>query len=317
MKNKLLVSSDHHANWDSLEHWFEFAKKENIPFVIPGDVVGDYNFEELVKEKGLKMPLWYSNNQTTKKLKKLFKDIVEYHAKKLASFIDKYGVKTYFLLGNHEPIYFCDRVIKHLKNKELFVDLLKEKGLTEVNGLKIAGISNTSQLMPFLSLIFDQKELKENFHHQLAERPVIHNFNKESLSKHELPLDDFDWLRIMGDQKQELDIFFTHGQIGVGAWKKDKYASEVPTLLSAAKLSDLAKITVDGHLHTTYMMRNVLGKPNIRAVGNKAFLIEKDNGGELSVEELESDKEYDAKGAGLSLKDLDEIKSPIDKLLGS
>ncbi|MFT4311291.1 MAG: metallophosphoesterase [Candidatus Woesearchaeota archaeon] len=313
---KILTSSDHHGNWESLEHWFKYASKHNLPFIIPGDVVGDYNFEELAIKKGLKLPNIQIENENTKKLKKLFNQILEYHAKKLANLIEKYKVKTYFLLGNHEPIYFPELVNKNLKQKELFIDLLKEKGLTKINGFKICAISNTYQLMYFLSYIYTEKELEEMFPHQLMQRPTIINFNKEKLKEYKEPYEDPDWIRINQDEIDDLDIFITHGQIGRGAWRKEKYATELPTLLSAAKLSAKAKITIDAHLHTTHTMRNCLEKPTIRAVGNKAFLIEKDKENQLSIEELECDAPYKAKEAGPTLKDLEEIKSPVDKFLG-
>ncbi|MFT4261240.1 MAG: metallophosphoesterase [Candidatus Woesearchaeota archaeon] len=313
--NKLLISSDHHANWDALEYWFSYASKNKLPFIIPGDVVGDYNFEELAYQKGVKFPEILLEDEDNGVLRKLFNDIVKFHAKKLAGFIDKYKVKTYFLHGNHEPIYFGKEVISYLKQKELFVDMNEHKGFIQIGDFKVAGISNTNQLMPYLYSVFKEDELDLMFKHQRTARPVILGVSKESLTIHPDPVEDFDWLRIMSDNNDELDIFITHGQIGRGAWRKEKFASELPTLVSAAKLSLLSKITVDGHLHTTHTMKNVLGKPTIRAVGNKAFVVEKVDG-ELFVEELDSGKEYDARGK-ISLEDLDELKSPIDKLLES
>lgn len=62
-------------------------------------------------------------------------------------------------------------------------------------------------------------------------------------------------------------------------------------------------MTVDAHLHTTHVMKNCLEKPSIRAVGNKAFLVEKDGGGKLSIEELDSLLPYDARGS-VSLEEL-------------
>jgi hypothetical protein len=314
--NKLLISSDHHANWDALEYWFDYASKNNLPFIIPGDVVGDYNFEELASQRGLRITENILKDENNRLLRKLFEDILKFHAKKLAEFIDSYKVKTYFLHGNHEPIYFAQMVSNFLKNKELFVDMNTHKGFIDVNGFKVAGISNTSQLMPYLGYVFDDGEINEFFSHQKAIRPTVHSFNKETIVLLEDPKSDYDWIRIMSDNKSELDIFITHGQIGRGAWRKEKFADELPTLVSAAKLSLMSKLTVDGHLHTTHVMKNVLGKPNIRAVGNKAFIVEKDDDGELHIEELESTKEYNARG-GITLKDLDELKSPIDKLLES
>ena len=318
MINKILVSSDHHANWKALEYWFEYASKNNLPFIIPGDVVGDYNFHELAAHKNLSIPSQYEDNEDTFKLKDLFNEILLFHAKKLAEFIDKYKVKTYFLHGNHEPIYFTDMVVKELSNKELFVDISKQKGFIKVGEFKIAGISNTIQLMPYLYSIFSEQELNEYFSHQRGHhRKSITNLSKDKLDQLEDPIDDVDWIRIMTDNDNELDIFFTHGQIGIGAWRKDKYASEIPTLLAAAKLSNLAKLTVDGHLHTTHAMRNDLGKPNIRAVGNCAYLVEKQPDGRLSLEELNSNKPYNARG-GITLSDLEGKKniSEIDRFLG-
>lgn len=321
--NKILVSSDHHANWKCLEYWFSYASKNKLAFVINGDVVGDYNFEELALKKNLEVPNSFSegNSEVIEKLQKLYLDILFFHAKKFSDLIDTYGVKTYFLHGNHEPIFFGDMVLDNLKDKSLFVDLNKSEGFLDVDGIKIAGISNTSQLMPFLYSIYDIEKLGLFFSHQLTQRKVVSNFTEDIIKSIPDPVDDFDWIRITKKRSEvELfDVFFTHGQIGRGAWRKDKYANELPTLLCAAKLGLFAKLCVDGHLHTTHMMRNDIGKPVIRAVGNKAFLIEKDTETQsLDVLELKAPFEYNARG-GLCFEDLypDAKVSDIDNFLNS
>ncbi len=313
--SKVLVSSDHHANWEALKYWFSYASKNILPFIIAGDVVGDYNFEELASQKNLSLPDKYTDNENTKSLRKLYEDILKFHAKKFSEYIEEFQVKTYFLHGNHEPITFGDMVKTNLENKELFVDMNKTKGFIEISKFNVAGISNTCQLMPFLEVLYSTEELDRLFPHQRTPSPIITNLTKDKVSAIPNPEDDYEWIRITTNQSiEELDIFVTHGQIGIGAWRKEKKANELPTLLSAAKLSLNAKLTVDGHLHTTHTMKNDLGKPTIRAVGNNAFLVEKLTDGKLTIEQLESSHPYDARG-GIKLKDLQLIKSPIDKFL--
>jgi hypothetical protein len=316
MPQQILCSSDHHANWDALEYWFNHAQEHNLPFLINGDVVGDYNFEEIAQEFGYTILSEYdATHPHISKLQNLFFAIVEFHAHKLAQFIDKYAVQTYYLLGNHEPANFCDIVKKYLKNKELFVDM-SQSGLLNINGFTIAGISNTSHMCSYLHSIFSQEQLDSLFTHMRTHRPVISQFDKTTLLAHPNPYADFDWVRIVGDSNNhsatshfdnsfELDIFVTHGQIGQGAWSNEKFASEMPTLLSAAKLSAKSKVTIDAHLHTTHAMKNCLGIPTLRAVGNRAILLEKDDSGQITYEILDNEHEYKAKkGVVFTKKDL-------------
>lgn len=301
MENKILVSSDHHANWDALEKLFEYARNNNLPFVINGDVIGDYNFEELSAKLGLKFPYEIEKEKDIlghkMRLRALYQIIIKEHAKIFSGFIDKYKVKTYFLNGNHEPINFPETVKDFLENKDLFFDLGSIEGVLEINGIKCCGVSNVSAIMPFLYEIYSEKELNEIFSHQRgSERPMIYplvdNTKILESNHHEL---DFDWVRIMGNEKKEIDVFFTHGQIGKGAWREDKFANEMPTLCVAAMLSHLSKLTVDGHLHTSHEMENSLGKKTIRGVGNVGYVLKK-IGDEVKYEKVTVDSDYDHRG---------------------
>lgn len=295
MDNALLTSSDHHANWDALEYWFKVAQEKNVPFVINGDIVGDYNFEGVALSMGLTVPDKYSPTyKHAESLKELYRAMIALHAKKLAELIDKHKVKTVFLLGNHEPIFFCDLVKFFLKNKDLFIDLTTHNGVLELNGIKIAGIPNTGHLQSYCYGVLSKDELDKIFSHLRTPRPLISDFNREKIENLSNPVDDFDWSRIVTSDFSGLDVFFTHGQIGKGAWRAEKFADEMPTLISAAKLSLLSKLTIDGHLHTTHKMKNSVGIPTLRAVGNSALLLEKE-GDELFFEELKSDEVYEAK----------------------
>ena len=294
MDNTILTSSDHHANWEALEHWFEYAQKNQIPFVINGDIVGDYNFEGIALTMGLTVPEKYSPTyKYGKQLKELYRAMIALHAKKLAELIDKYKVKTAFLLGNHEPIFFTDLTKYYLKEKELLIDLTKHEGILNLNGIKIAGIPNTGHLQNYCYGILSENELNKIFSHLRTKRQLISQFDAEKIKQTEDPKDDPDWKRIIKNE-EELDVFFTHGQIGRGAWRKEKLANEMPTLLAAAKLSAKAKITIDGHLHTNHKMKNAIGKPTLRAIGNQALLIEKEND-QLFFEDVKSEKPYKAK----------------------
>lgn len=386
-KNTLLVSSDHHANWDCLDALFSEAKKRNIPFIINGDIVGDYHFDKIVKELNIKSPYEITGpiyeeilgiegfnlfktskqiknhsvdeflkqfpqeeraktkeeiekiiEQTKSKdflkkieiinsrikdiesvisshkinIKKLFDIIIEKHAKIFADMIDKYKVKTYFLNGNHEPIYFPDLVKKHLKNKEFFVDIGSEKGILNINGIKTCGVSNVNALMSYLNEIFTEKDLDNIFIHQRGSREILYkNIKKEILHDSEKLNNDFDWIRIMGNKKSfEFDLFLSHGQIGEGAWRSDKKCPESPTLYVAGCLSELAKLTIDGHLHTTHEMKNILNKPTLRAVGNKGYIIHKTNNDELFYKLINTNTEY-KQNNGIKLN-IDEIKKELD-----
>jgi hypothetical protein len=389
-QNQILTSSDHHANWPALEELFKIANQKKIPFVINGDIIGDYNFEQIKDNLNLKfeneiqietlkenlsnelfekyltymqieqaggdasrllhqvpenlkqdaikklnqiiveiqtkkfqnkLQTIFKNNPTEHiisehklKLKSLYQIIVKLHAKKLAELINKYQVQTYFLLGNHEPINFVNlakiELQKLNKNSNLLKDLGQINKIENANGINIAGIPNVCALMPFLDLIYTKQELDKMFSHQRGHsRPILfgdikNKINDKTNLEHKK---DFDWIRIMNknnSENEKIDIFFTHGQVGRGAWRNDKFANEMPTLHVAAMLSELSQLTVDGHLHSTHQMKNDLGKETIRAVGNKAFLITKNKTGKIEKEIIETNAEYDSRGK-IDLKNLD------------
>ncbi|MEC8339481.1 MAG: hypothetical protein VXZ40_02560 [Nanoarchaeota archaeon] len=86
----------------------------------------------------------------------------------------------------------------------------------------------------------------------------------------------------------------------------------MPTLLVAAKLSSLSKLTIDCHLHTTYEMKNSLGVNTIRAVGNKAYIVSREeNSGNLNTELIEFDTPYNARGE--IMLDLEQTKATIEQ----
>ena len=296
--NKVLVSSDHHANWDALEKLFKVAQDKGIPFIINGDIVGDYNFEDLARKINLDIFEGPINFIDRGHLRKLFGRIVEIHCKKFAELIDNYGVKTYFLAGNHEPIFFADLVRFYLVNENLLINLNTSSNFEDVNGINIAGVSNVNAIMPFIYELFDDEEIDKIFGHQRAPRKII----EEGVSKEKIVddscEDDLDYIRLREDieDDKELDLFFTHGQIGQGAWSNGNFANEMPTLFVAALLSDKSKITIDGHLHSSHEMVNSLGKKTIRAVGNEAYIISKDSGGLISHEKISVDAPYDKRG---------------------
>lgn len=391
-QNQILVSSDHHANWQALEKLFEYAKENNFPFIINGDVIGDYNFEELAKNLNLKFPYEITNEKLKEKLtseeiesyatyqqiaqvgslqpflnqvpshliedtkqkltniikfieskefqekikkaeleiegltkniigehkiklKALYNVVIKEHAKIFANIIEKYQVQTFFLNGNHEPQDFVDIVKSYLENKELLIDLGEIKGILEINKIKIAGISNVSTLMPFLNDIYSEKELDKMFSHQRGQnRPILYkNITKEKILSSEQYKQDIDWIRIAENKTEiNLDVFFTHGQIGKGAWRDDRQADEMPTLYVAAMLSYLAQITIDGHLHTTYEMQTPFGKPLIRAIGNFAYKLTKNND-KIEFEKIQVDASY-THGNGMSFNISDLNKKVMQEI---
>ena len=396
MNNAFITSSDHHAHFDCLEEIFKTAKEKEIPFVCGGDIIGDYNFENIVHLLGYRMPSeipglilqrdmekediqTYSEYQRlaqfgttaldviqkisshqqlsdemkeqitslfkqiqekqleTKvkeiikknatsiqtitsemriKLQLLFQIILEVHAQKLAELINKYQVTTYFLNGNHEPAQFPQLVKSLVNNKELFIDLGAEQGISNINGLSVAGVSNVNALMPHLHEIYLPQELDSLFIHQRARRAVVpFEPKREFLDNEQTKKDleqDFDWQRLNGSEIKNLDVFISHGQVGQGAWKDGKKANLMPTLLVAAKLSSLSKLTIDCHLHTTYEMKNSLGVNTIRAVGNKAYIVSREeNSGNLNTELIEFDTPYNARGE--IMLDLEQTKATIEQ----
>ena len=249
------------------------------------------------------------------KLRSLYNVIVKFHVKKFSELIKRFGVKVYFLLGNHEPNDFISKVKFELgEDSGLICDLGSVNGVVDCNGVRIAGVSNVCALMPFLHNLYSEDELDFMFSHQRgSKRPILfRNVSSESVRSSEFE-SDFDWIRIAdgkGVDELNLDVFFTHGQVGCGAWREDKFANEMPTLHVAAMLSEISKLTVDGHLHTTHEMKNPLDKDTIRAVGNRGFLISKGFDGSISSELVEVECEYNARGK-IDFEEFEDLKMEV------
>ncbi len=56
MNNAFITSSDHHAHFECLDEIYKIAKEREIPFVCGGDIIGDYNFENISHLLGYRMP---------------------------------------------------------------------------------------------------------------------------------------------------------------------------------------------------------------------------------------------------------------------
>ena len=230
------------------------------------------------------------------KLRALYDIIMDEEARKFAHELNKFkNRKVGFLNGNHENAYFVELVKQYLENKEQIIDLTKHRGYITIkdsndNKTTIAGMTNCSQYMPYLSEIFSQDELSILYSHmnidQVKEKSLlIGEISKEELEKYrELIQQDPDYRRIKeGNLEKKLDIFVSHGQIGKPMSHSNYQLYDVPYFASAAILSNEADLTIEGHIHNQYEGPNSFGKKLIRAAGENAVIIRKDKDGKLKT----------------------------------
>ncbi len=83
----------------------------------------------------------------------------------------------------------------------------------------------------------------------------------------------------------------------------------MPTLFSAAALASCAKLCVEGHLHTSFEMKNAVQKKVIRAIGNKGYIISKINE-KIYWELVTVNAPYDGRGS-LIFDDIQGVKSRV------
>jgi len=229
------------------------------------------------------------------KLKALYHVFMDEEAKRFAEELNKYGdVSVLFNKGNHENAFFVEQVRQYLDNKDQLVDLTSRKGYTTIQDSKgnettVAGMTNCSQYMPYLSEIFAPEEMEVLYSHM-----NVDEVKRNSILVGEASNDDVKNLKSMieldqdhqrikeGNLEKKLDIFATHGQVGKPMTKSGN-AYDVPYFGAAAALSLEADLTVEGHIHNTYEGKNSFGKNMIRAAGNEAAIIKKDENGNLQT----------------------------------
>jgi len=227
------------------------------------------------------------------KLRALYEVFMDEEAKRFAEELNNYSeVSVLFNKGNHENAFFVDQVKQYLDNKEQIIDLTKVEGYTTIKDSKgsettIAGMTNCSQFMPYLSEIFAPDEISQIYSHmnvdEIKKNSILFgDASTEDVKSRQSMIDlDEDYKRIKsGNLEKKLDIFASHGQIGKPMTKSGN-AYDVPYFASAAALSLEANLTLEGHIHNTYNGKNSFGKDMIRAAGNEAAIIKKDENGNL------------------------------------
>ncbi len=202
--------------------------------------------ENMIADKGEEI------SQNGFKLRALYQVFMDEEARKFADELNKYSdVKVLFNKGNHENRFFVEQVRQYLNKKEQILDVAEYDGVYEIvqgtgDRMKVLGMTNCRQLMPYLNEIFAPEELEQLYGHVGIEKKY---------------------------DGKGLDVLLSHGQIGKPMGLKNPI--NVPYLDSAKKLSLEAKLTVEGHIHNKYDGKNEFGRDMVRAAGDEAVVIRK------------------------------------------
>lgn len=253
-----------------------------------------YNFKEEKEDEVI---------QNQIHLNVLYHVFMEEEAKRLAGEINKYDVSTLFNLGNHEHSLFAKQVRGYLDDPSKLIDVTNHKGhvrIEQENGqeINLAGMTNCAQIMPYLQeVVFSEQEYQLLTHHMNIDDIKSQTLLKGSVSYDELSSleglikQDSDYKRIVQEKEKPLDVFLTHGQIGEVKMNSGK-GMDVPYLATAAYFSDLADLTIEGHIHSKYDGKNSFGNNMIRAAGEDAAIIRKDDEGGLQKEWVRVDDSF-------------------------
>lgn len=255
-------------------------------------------------------------------LRALYEVMNNKQAKSHAELLNKYDtVEVVANKGNHESILYYELVKQYMNNPDNLTVLDEQEGYLDVNGLKVAGMSNSIHLMPYLSEIFDYNEIKhlyphlidDNLYELLSDNKEIKKSDLRDLEK-KLLKEDKEYSRIAKnvEEGENLDLFLSHGQIREAYLDKSRKANFVAYRLSSAILSDRAKLLVEGHIHSNYEGKNFLGNNVIRP-GNKMYVVGKDDSGEIIYNMIDFNCNFDS-SKGVEY-DLEILKNQVNYLI--
>ncbi|MCA9497154.1 MAG: hypothetical protein KC589_09485 [Nanoarchaeota archaeon] len=277
--------------------------------------------ENMMLEKGEEM----QNNAL--KMRALYEVFMDEEAKRFANELNNYSeVKVLFNKGNHENVYFVEQVRQYLDNQEQIIDLNEHKGyvtLKSKSGLEttLAAMTNSAQMMPYLSEIFSEEELYQLYSHMLPDENKMKSmmFGDQSIEElkqlESIYKEDWDYKRIKEQNAdKDLDIFLTHGQVGKPMTNNNR-AYDVPYYASAAALSLESKLTVEGHIHSNYEGQNSFGVDMVRAAGSDAAIIEKDENGQIQTTWLKIDETHDGNHSNPIPYSIEYLQMRVDDLV--
>ncbi len=277
-------------------------------------------YQNFISEKGGEI------QENTIKNQIFYQIFMDEEAKNVASKLNKYSnTKVLFNKGNHENTMFVEQVRQYLNNKEQIVDLTEFEGLYSIkqdNGEKmtLAGMTNTIHSILYLSEIFgeDEKQLYSHMNiDEIKAKSILSGKKSKSDLKNleELIKQDNDYKRVYKNGEESLDIFLTHGQIGIPNFEDSKKKGlEVPYQGIAAYLSDKAKLTIEGHIHSYYEGKNSFGDNTIRPAGKYGTIIKKDKNGNLINKKIELDSNYTGGQNNEVSYDLNLMKTKIEEM---
>lgn len=303
------VPESHHEEFKKgIEEIINYSKTEEFQEKIT-NVAKDFEREKLeeVQENSMKSRILYE----------VFMDA---EAQKTASVMNQYSdVQVLFNKGNHEDTYFVEKVRQYLTNKEQIVDLTEYEGLYTIkqdNGqeMSVAGMTNTTHGLAYLEEFMHPEEMNALYSHmsidKIKHKSIMRgNQSKEDIKNlEEIIKQDSDYNRIFKDGEKTLDVFLSHGQVGM----PDK-GYEVPYQGVAAYLSDKADLTIEGHIHSFKKGKNSFGDDMIRSAGQYGAIVKKDENGNLVTEKIEIDPEYSGGHNNEISYDLEMMKQIVEE----
>ena len=260
----------------------------------------------------------------TVRLNALYHVFMDKEAKKLAETINDYGITTHFNLGNHENAYFVSNVRKYLDDPSKIIDVTNHEGYITINQdngqqLTLAGMTNCVMPMNYLPEVVGSPEEYQILTSHMSvdsikEQSLMQGFrSKEELESLESIIEkDTDKQRI-GDGNG-LDVFITHGQIGKVYLDENREGFDVPYMGVAAYFSNKASLTIEGHIHSKYDGKNSFGNDMIRASGEDAAIIYKDELGNLQKDWVMIDDTFDGNHHNPIDYNIDEMKREVESL---
>jgi len=308
-----IPESNHEEFKKSVEATIKYSQTEIFQKTI------ENTMKKFQEEKGEEV------QENTIKTRILYEIFMDAEAQNVANQINKYGTKVLFNKGNHENTLFVENVRKYLEKQENIVDLTQQKGLYTIkqsNGqdMTLAGMTNSVQSMPYLNEIMHPDESNFFYSHmnidEIKEKAMLSGkVSVDDVEKlEELIKQDSDYNRLFENGETDLDLFLTHGQVGMPVFDNDKTGYEIPYHGVAAYLSNKANLTIEGHIHSWYNGKNSFDKDMIRPAGRYGAIVKKDEIGNLVKEKIELDSNYTGGQNNEITYDLNQMKDVVEKM---
>jgi len=251
--------------------------------------------------------------ENSEKIDVFYQVLLQEQGLDLANMLNKYNIDFYFNEGNHDSKGFIEQYVRpHLENKDQVTVLNDQVGYVDVNGLNVAGITNSDRrILGSVRMALSPELVHNLFPHVeygINEKVLLQGkkskediLNLESIIK-----DDAEYNRMTNNGKdleeKTLDILATHAPLGQG----QGYSAV------AAYLALNSSLHIESDTHKNKEGKNMFGG-NMINTGTRMVDVYKDEQGIVRYESVNFVNEYDS-FEGYTNPNINYLKQRTEKL---